>query len=220
MLNMIKLDWSSMKYFHRRFLIIPICLIITGWFSPIILIPMGVFLLFFFSINLFAIEEKGDLNRLYLTLPIRRNTIVTSRYALALLLYIVGVLLAFALMPFANLISSSKWYPDYKWILVLFSFSFLLHTVMSLSMYPLLFKLGYQKGKFWGLFLPAIIFSLIFISIIEYDITRKNGTLMFDLLVYTSEHLLLVSGGMFALGTACLTASYLLSNRLYAKREF
>ena len=94
-----------MKYFHRRFLIIPICLIIIGWFSPIILIPMGVFLLFFFSINLFAIEEKGDLNRLYLTLPIRRNTIVTSRYALALLLYIVGVLLAFALMPFANLIS-------------------------------------------------------------------------------------------------------------------
>lgn len=209
-----------MKYAHKRFFVIPVCLMIIGWFSPIILVPMSVFLLFCFSINPFAVEEKGDLNRLYLTLPIKRNTIVTGRYAFAFLFYVVSVLLAFALMPLANLISLSKWYPDYKWVLALLAFSFLLHAVMSLSMYPLLFKLGYQKGKFWGFFLPLIVFSLIFIIAIEYDIMVKNGTFIFDLLVYASEHLLLVSGGMFALGAILWAASYLLSGRLYARREF
>lgn len=220
MLKMIKLDWSSMKCSYKRFFIIPIVLLFIGWFSPIILIPMSVFLLFSFSINPFAVEEKGDLNRLYLTLPIKRVDIVTGRYALALLLYIGSILLALALMPLANLISASKWYPDYRWILALLAFSFLFHAIMSLSMYPMLFKLGYQKGKFWGFYLPLIFFSLVCIIVMEYDIMVKNGTLMFDLLVYASEHLLFVSGGMFVLGMVCLTASYLLSNRLYARREF
>ena len=40
--------------------------LVTGGYSSIYLIPLGVFLLFSFSVNTFAAEEKGDLNRLYL----------------------------------------------------------------------------------------------------------------------------------------------------------
>lgn len=68
MLRMLRLNWSAMKCYRIRFLIIPGSLFVTGCFSPVLLVPMGTFLLFSFSLNPFAIEEKGDLNRLYLTL--------------------------------------------------------------------------------------------------------------------------------------------------------
>lgn len=220
MFNIIKLDWSVMKCYHIRILLIFVGLLIIGYISPIALVPTSVFLLFCFSINPFAIEEKGDLNRLYLTLPIKRDTIVAGRYILAFLLYLIGVLFSLILMPFANLISRSKWYPDYKWILTLLAFSFLCHAVMSLSMYPLLFKLGYLKGKFLGVYLPLMVLLAAYIAVVEFDVIAKEGKLIFELLVFASEHMLLVSGGIFFLGAVILAASYLLSKKLYAAREF
>ncbi|MCI8692008.1 MAG: ABC-2 transporter permease [Lachnospiraceae bacterium] len=220
MLKMIRLNWSAMKCYRVRFLIIPVCLFTVGCFSPILLIPMGAFLLFSFSLNPFAVEEKGDLNRLYLTLPVPRRTIVTGRYLLSLLLFAAGVLLGLAMMPAANLVSLSKWYPDLRWNLALISFSFLFYGLMSLAMYPLLFRMGYQKGKIWGYYVPAILICLCYVAVVEYDMLMGNGTFIFDLLVYASEHLPAVSGGMLAAGGALLALSWVLSARLYARREF
>ena len=58
MFRMLRLNWSAMKCYRVRFLIIPVCLFVVGWFSSIFLVPMGVFLLFSFSLNPFAVEEK------------------------------------------------------------------------------------------------------------------------------------------------------------------
>ena len=209
-----------MKCYRIRFLVIPVCLFVTGCFSPILLVPMAGFLLFSFSLNPFAIEEKGDLNRLYLTLPVRRRAVVNGRYVLSFLLFVTGVLLGLALMPVANLVSLSKWYPDFTWKLALVSFSFLFYGIMSLAMYPLLFKMGYQKGKVWGYYVPAILICLAYVALIEYDLYAGNGTFLFDLLVYASEHILAVSGGLLATGGMLLALSYLLSSWLYGRREF
>ncbi|WP_251207721.1 ABC-2 transporter permease [Acetatifactor aquisgranensis] len=220
MLRMLRLNWSAMKCYRIRFLIIPGSLFVTRCFSPVLLVPMGTFLLFSFSLNPFAIEEKGDLNRLYLTLPVQRRTIVTGRYVLSFLLFAAGALLGLAMMPLANLVSFSKWYPGFSWKLALVSFSFLFYGVMSLAMYPLLFKVGYQKGKVWGYYVPALLVCLAYIALIEYDMLLGNGTFIFDLLVYASDHILIVSGGMFTAGGILLALSYLLSARLYGRREF
>ena len=215
-----KLDWSAMKYCHKYFLFIPITLLAAGWFTSIHLIIFGTFLLFSFATNSFAVEEKGDLNRFYLTLPVKRRMVVGGRYALSFVLYVGGVLLGGALMPLVNLYSLSKWYPDFKWMLALLSFSFLFYSLMSLAMYPVLFRLGYQKGKIWGYYVPAIVICLIYCAAMEYDTIARGGTLILDLLVYASEHMLAVSGGMLALGVVLLGGSYLLSVRWYERREF
>ena len=220
MLRMLRLNWSAMKCYRVRFLIIPVCLFVIGWFSSIFLVPMGAFLLFSFSLNPFAVEEKGDLNRLYLTLPVDRQAIVSGRFLLSFLLFGAGVLLGLAMMPLTNLVSFSKWYPDFKWSLALIAFSFLFYGIMSLAMYPLLFKMGYQKGKIWGYYVPAVLICLIYIAVMEYDILVGNGTFILNLLVYASEHILAVSGGMFAMGGILSALSYFLSLRLYGRREF
>ena len=220
MINMIKLDWSAMKYYHIRGLLLPFYLMLMGWFSPICLIPLGAIFMFAYSVNPFAVEEQGELNQLYLTLPIRRSTVVTGRYALSLLLFLAGVLIGLILMPLANLVSISKWYPDFTWFLALVCFSFLIHGTMSLAMYPMLFWLGYQKGKFWGFYLPGILFALAFVVLVEYDYIFSQGRLFHNLLTFASEHTLMVCGGMSLLGLVLLGVSFLLSLRIYRGREF
>lgn len=220
MINLIKLDLSAIKYYRRWLLLIPVCLFITGWVSSIYLVPMGVFLLFSLSLNPFAVEEQGNLNRLYLTLPIKREKIVAGRYVLSFLMVSCGIILGFALMPLANLVSFSKWYPDYKWNLALISFSLLLYSLMNLSMYPLLFKLGYQKGRLWGVYIPLMFFGMTGIFIIELASIFGYHTMIFDALVYASEHPLLVNIILLLLAAALSAVSLLLSMRIYAKREF
>lgn len=68
-------------------------------------------------------------------------------------------------MPLAYLFSISRWYPDFKWMLAIISFGFLFYGMMSLAMYPQLFRLGYQKGKSWGYYLPAGIICLLYMQL-------------------------------------------------------
>lgn len=219
MLKMTKLDWNSIKYYHVNLIMIPICLLLIGWGSTIYLVPMGVFLSFLFSVNTFFIEEKGNLYRFYLTLPVKRSHMVLGRHLLSFILSAMGVLWGLALMPLANLYSFSKWYPDFKWSLALISVGFLCHALLSLFMYPLLFRLGYQKGKLWGFYIPAILMGLIYLLILEYDL-YAGGLFIHDLLIYASGHLLRVVGMIAGLGAAALTLSCLLSVKLYSRREF
>lgn len=219
MFKMVKLDWSAMKCCHIYILLPLIALLAAGVHSSICLVPLGVFLLFSFSVNTFAVEEKGDLNRLYLTLPIKRSQVVAGRYLMAFLLFLAGVLLGLALMPLANLYSFSKWYPDLKWTLALVSSGFLLFALLSLAIYPALFWLGYQKGKIWGYYLPVFLACLAYGALMWYD-ALAGGVFLRDLLIYASEHVLAVCGGIFGLGAAVLAVSVLLSLRIYSRREF
>lgn len=218
MLNVLKLDWSAIKSYRIRLLLLPIGLFVPGVLSSISLVPMGVVLLFSFSINTFLVEEKGGLNRLYLTLPLKRSKMVTARYLLSLILFLAGALLGFALMPLANLFALSRWYPDWTWALALFSFGFLIYALMSLAMYPALFRFGYAKGKVWGYYVPSFLVLLAYFAIMEYDIA-KGGTFILDLLIYASEHILSVSEVILSLGAVILAVSWRLSVRLYSRRD-
>lgn len=219
MLKVLKLDWCAIKSYRIRLLLVPVTLLVIGGMSSICLVPMSVFLLFSFSVNCFLVEEKGALNRLYLTLPIERSRIVTGRYLLSLLLFVASLFTGFALMPVANLFALSRWYPDWRWNMALASFAFLIYALMSLSMYPVLFRLGYLKGKIWGFYIPTILVGLIYLAIVEYDAVA-GGFFITNLLLYASENILVVSGGMLTLGAMLLAVSWRLSVRLYSRREF
>lgn len=76
--KMIALDWRAMKYYQIRLLLLPVFIFIFGVYSPLTVIPMSVILSLSFSLNPFAVAEKGELNNLYLTLPVRRKSIVSN----------------------------------------------------------------------------------------------------------------------------------------------
>lgn len=219
--NAIALDWRAMKYYQIRGLLLPLFAFLGGViYSPILVIPIMAFMGASFSVNPFAVEEKGELNNLYLTLPITRNQIVIGRYALSLVIFLVGIIVGIPIMVLSNTISFSKYYIGVEGVFIIVAISFLVYSIFNLFMFPTLFKLGYQKGKMLGFYIPAILFSVI--AAAYYAITLMHGkeTITIDFIVFLTDNLILASGAFIILAVAVLIISYMVSIRLYAKRSF
>ena len=173
-----------------------------------------------FSVNTFAVEEKGDLNKLYLTLPITRSSVVAGRYALSLGMGLLGLVTGIPLAVLADRFSISHYYGPIGWFLPVITISYLLFSVFNLCMFPILFKLGYSKGKFWGMLVPIALFAMLYGVWVIVSSLPGNEYLLFNILEYASQNMLLVNGGMVVIATLILLLSFLLSKMLYANRDF
>jgi hypothetical protein len=110
---------------------------------------------------------------------------------------------------------------DFMATLLIICASLLVYAVMNLSMFPVLFKIGYAKGKALGYYIPCIVacvalgviyilrhlyepFSVWLLSVMGYVLANTTAT------------------AFIILGAAVLifAASYALSQKVYAKREF
>lgn len=218
--KMVALDWRAMKFYQIRCLLLPVFIFALGFYSPMAVIPISVILALSFSINPFAVEEKGALNNLYLTLPVRRKSIVAGRYLLSIIMLLCGIALGLLIMPLVNRFSISKWFIGTEGLLVVVALSYLLYAILNLFMFPVLFKLGYQKGKFWGFYLPMVFFALLFGAYSAITQLPEHKTLTLDFIVYASENMLIVSGSIVALATVLLFLSYAISLKLYSNRDF
>ena len=218
--KMIAIDWRAMKIYHIRVLLIPFLAIILGWSSSLAVIPVCVFACFNYSLNPFAVEDKGALNNLYLTMPMKRNSIVAGRYALSLVMVLCGIIVGIHIMYFVNMFAMSRWYIGINGHLVLISLSLLLYAVFNLFTFPVLFKRGYTKGRFWGVFLPVILFGVI-IGAYQFIVNLSgNEAFTIELISYASDNLLPISGGMIVFASVILYISYRISVRVYSKRDF
>ena len=222
--KMIAMDWRAMKVYRIRLLLLPVFALIFGSMYPVVTIPFSIFMCVSFSINPFAVEEKGELNRLYLTLPVERKAIVTGRYALSLIMLLCGAVMGVAVTPLDGLLSRlilhATWRIGFKGYIAIVSMSLLLYSVLNLSMFPVLFRLGYAKGKIWGFYLPAVSFSVLAGMYAAIIALPGNATMTMEIIGYASAHMPLVSGGTMALAAAVWFLSYGLSIQIYTKRDF
>lgn len=220
MKKMALLDWRAMKCYHLRMLLIPVTALAAGIVTPLFTVPVSVFLFLLFSVNTFAVEEKADLNRLYLTLPVKRSAIVAGRYALSFCLGIAGMLTGIPVAMVADRFTMSHYYGPIGWFLPVAAVSYLLFSLFGLFMFPVLFRFGYGKGKFWGMLLPVLLFSAFYTACVMILFWPGNERMLFNALEYAGENPLLVNGGIAAAATLILFLSLLLSQRLYMRREF
>ena len=220
MKRMAMLDWSAIKCFHLRLFLLPIISLAAGFVSVLLVVPTNVFLFLFFSVNTFAVEEKGDLNKLYLTLPVKRSAVVAGRYVLSICMGFAGLATGIPLAIFADRFSLSHYYGPIGWFLPVVTISYLLFSIFNLCMFPILFKMGYRKGKFWGMLMPVVLFAALYSAGVIVLTLPGNEYLLFHVLEYASTNMFLVNGGMIAAATLILLCSFLLSKKLYLKREF
>lgn len=213
-------DWNAMKYFHLRLFLIPLISLSAGFILALLVIPMNVFLFLFFSVNAFAVEEKGDLNKLYFTLPVERSAVVAGRYILSVCMGLAGLVTGIPLAVLADRFSLSHYYGPMGWFLPVVTISYLLFSIFNLCMFPILFKMGYRKGKFWGMLMPVVLFAVLYSAGVIVLTLPGNEYLLFHVLEYASTNMFLVNGGMIAAATLILLCSFLLSKKLYLKREF
>ena len=207
--KMIALDWRSMKVYQIRGLLFPFFAIFVGWaYGSIMVIPVFVLMSSSFAINPFAVEDKGALNNFYLTLPVKRKEIVTGRYALSLLMLFCGIIIGVPFMLITNMFSMSKWYIGFNGIVTVISVTYLLYTLFELFRFPILFKLGYTKGRFWGFILPSMFAGAFFGAFLALSSFPKYAAIGLDFITFASDNMLLVSGGIVVLATGFLILSY------------
>ena len=220
MKQMALFDWKAIKYFHMRVLLLPVISLAAGFISALLVVPTNVFMFLFFSVNTFAVEEKGDLNMLYMTLPIRRSSVVGGRYALSICMGLVGLIIGIPLAIFADRFSLSHYYGPLEWFLPIVAISYLLFAVFNLCMFTILFKLGYSKGKFWGMLVPLALFAALYSAWVIISSLPGNEYLLFNALEYAGKNMFLVNGSIILIATLILLFSFLLSKKLYSDREF
>jgi len=228
MFNMLKLDWLGMKVYQKRVVIIPLAITLYGFFSAAVLIPFMAYMMLSFSINPFAVEEKGKLDNLYLTLPVARQTIVNARFGLSLIMQLAGFIVATA----ATILYSVALYgkrifgtytfkAEFNTMLLIICASLLFYAIMNLSTFPILFKIGYAKGKALGFYIPIAVVSAAVIALyMLWSYNKGFGIWLLSVLEWVFANTVLAAVMMLAAAVLVLAVSYMLSQKVYARREF
>ncbi len=155
-----------------------------------------------------------------MTLPIQRSSVVKGRYVLSICMGLAGLATGIPLAVLADRFSISHYYGPVRWFLPVVTISCLLFSVFHLCMFPILFKLGYSKGKFWGMFVPLALFAGLYSGWVMISSLPGNEYLLFNALEYAGKNMFLVNGSIILIATLILLFSFLLSKKLYSDREF
>jgi hypothetical protein len=176
------------------------------------------------SVDPFIVEEKGKLQHFYLSLPLSRKSIVNGRYAF-MLLYVFGlmILVLGITMLTAPTIKFLNFSIDMKpsVYIMLSAVGFALSSVFIAISYPILFRVGYEKGKIPGFWIPMIVLMIPMFILTGY-ISRspENMNSLLTKLVENSEGMV-TSVTLISIGVGVLfyTVSYFLSQKLFAGRN-
>ncbi len=147
-----------------------------------------------------ALDERAKWDRTALTAPIRRSTLVASKYILGLLLLLIALCAGLGL----GLLGGET-------LDVLFSQLFLLGIsgVLILSiMLPLMFRFGAEKGRIVLMLVMAAVFAASF-ALSTPDIAFPGREELMDYALI-----------LFASAIAVLVLSAMLSISIYHKKEF
>jgi hypothetical protein len=83
-----------------------------------------------------------------------------------------------------------------------------------------MFRLGYEKGRIWGFYIPVILIAGMFGVLNVLLHTEKSISMMLGWITFWSQNIILVCVIMLAIGAALMYVSYRLSLLLFAKRDF
>jgi hypothetical protein len=84
-------------------------------------------------------------------------------------------------------------------------------------MYPIMFRLGYQKGKIFGFYIPVALIAG-FSGIVTFLVGNRIE-LLANWLAFWMEHLFFTCTVIFAISVALFAVSYALSLWQYNKRD-
>lgn len=206
--HMVRLDFFTLKSQKSSFYMIPF---VIGMYC---LMDSSIFLMAFTSTwiilivntNLFAIQEKYELERLYSSLSITKKIFVLGRYLSAtfnfLLSFLLAMLTAFIMFAFTGQSIKVHETPS------AFCLSLLTFSVVLAVQLPIYFKFGYSKGRYLSM-LPFLI--VVFgVTLLPAAVPEVDATLQYVLSHDISFLCLLGS-------VAAMAISYLISLLCYKK---
>ncbi|MCC0719836.1 ABC-2 transporter permease [Clostridioides sp. ZZV14-6105] len=206
-----KLDIFTMKsYFNMNLVLLPVIMLFSymGSSTLTLYITCSWFVALMIS-NVFAIEEKNNLSRLYGTLSIKLRDIVLGRYIFILLNFVLTVFII-TILSIVVLFFKSKSI-DIQEIILGISTSFLVFSAIVGVQIPIFFKMGYLKTRFWSLIPYIIVLTLVLMTSLIDKIS-----FVIDFIIYNQGIFSIL--GLIA-SFIILVASYKISFLLYESRR-
>lgn len=207
MIGLIKKDLFIIKNNLKIILILFIVFFITGLQNSTDMSYMPITLSVVLFLSTFSYDEYNKWDAYAITLPNGRVNIVKSKYIATIILVLITSLISFILNLLTGYINNSINFEETLSMITGITFSIIL--IQSIS-YPIIFKFGIEKGR---LLLFASIFIIIsLISLIPISINISSNIILF-IEKYWIILLLIIT-------SIILSISYLISKKIYLKKEF
>ena len=217
-LKMARLDFFVMKSQLFTFLsLAPILLMfgLMGASAALMGIHAAWYTALLVACNIFAIQEKNGLDRLYGSVALKLEDIVLGRYVFMLLLYFASFIVAMAMHCGFALYRSHA--PAAIDILLGLGISFLAFSTIVSMQTPLYFKMGFIKGRAWSMLPFFALMLMLLVPIAPHFVPALSSWTGAIERVQGNPPLLICLG--LSAGCAMLLASYRLSVAAYRKRK-
>lgn len=210
-LKMVRLDYYTMKSQVIIYLTLAAIVMIFGFMgsSFMIMCITGSWFTALLSSNIFAIQEKNGLHRLYGSVSISLSNIIMGRYIFYIFSFAISFMIISIIYVFMILLENKAL--ELLDILLGFSMSLLVYSLIIGIQVPMFFKMGYTKAKIWTMIPFVGILALLIIPSFTSVLSGVVETIL-------SHQVFLVIGGFF-ISCAILFLSYRFSLFAYRRRE-
>jgi hypothetical protein len=156
----------------------------------------------------FGKDTLSNVDQYIIPSPVRRSTIVLSRYVIVWALAAMGTAIVLIIQLFGK--SGTFIIPWY----ILLPGSFILTSLISAIQMPLMYKFGAEKGRIIFVFLYFVVFSL-------FSYIGENKELLGNIVEKISQTNTVTLGTILALLAIIINhASYAISVYIYSSKEF
>lgn len=207
MLGLIKKDLLMIKGNLKAVGIIFVIFIGMAIFQDMNLAFLPVFISFVLFMSTFSYDEYNKWDSYVTTLPNGRKNVVGAKYITTLLLLFASTILTIIL---SIAIETTRNEFDMKEMLGTIGGSIMATVLLVSITYPIIFKFGNEKGRI-AMFAVAFLGTSLFAFLLKSVKVSKNVVLFFE--QYGILFLIIVL-------VILLFGSYLLSKRIYEKKEF
>lgn len=156
-----KLDFFIMKSQGISYLSLVAVILLFGLMgsSITVLCITGAWFIALMATNIFAIQEKNHLDRLYGSVCVSLNEVVLGRYTFVFLNYFTSMVVIIIL--YLGFVLCRKATFDVPDIMLGLGLSFLVFSTITGIQMPLFFKMGYTKAKLWSVIPFAVVMLLV-----------------------------------------------------------
>lgn len=207
MKGLIKKDFYIIKQNMKYILLFLAVFGIIALEGDDILYFIPVFLITMIFITTFSYDDYNNWNAYAVTLPNGRKNVVKSKYIASITLTVFATLITYILSVIIGVINGNLDLSNMTSLILSGLFSVIL---IQAIMYPLIFKFGAEKGRIWlfvGVFLSVTIISIIF----------KNISIPASIITFFSNYYVIL---LLSFIVVAMTISYIVSKKIYSKKEF
>lgn len=216
MLNLLKKDLLLQKRASLLYLLFVSFFLASSPFDDATLLMAVLVVTYIVTFNSIALEEKSEAGVLLNSLPLKRSTIVLSKYVMVYLLALFVLALKLIIVAVMQVTGLGSVLHDTDWTVTSVLMAFIVVTLMYSFNLPIVFKYGYLKSRF----ISAIIYFALFFGSLSLAGNQRAAAWLMDAFPFLNGvSLLEITWAAFIPVLLILAISIWVSITFYSRRE-